>query len=101
MNYNPYFYGVPTTVAQKGLLSSLFGGINLQSVIANTSKTLNVINQTIPIIKQAKPILNNARTMFKVMNEFKKVETPTINNVEKKVEIKKTDFVDNKPVFFM
>ena len=39
--------------------------------------------------------------MFKVMNEFKKVETPTINNVEKKVEIKKTDFVDNKPVFFM
>ena len=89
MNYNPYFYGVPTTVAPKGLFSTLFGGINLQSVIANTSKTLNVINQTIPIIKQAKPILNNARTMFKVMNEFKKVE------------IKKTDFVDNKPVFFM
>ena len=73
----------------------------LSNIIANTSKTLNVINQTIPIIKQAKPILNNARTMFKVMNEFKKVETPTINNVEKKVEIKKTDFVDNKPVFFM
>ena len=101
MNYNPYFYGVPTTVAPKGLFSTLFGGINLQSFIANTSKTLNVINQTIPIIKQAKPILNNARTMFKVMNEFKKVETPTINNVEKQVEIKKTDFVDNKPVFFM
>lgn len=101
MNYNPYFYGVPTQVTQKGLFSSLFQGINLQSIIANTSKTLNVINQTIPIVKQAKPILNNARTMFKVMNEFKKVETPAVNNVEKQVEIEKTDFVDNKPVFFM
>ena len=64
MNYNPYFYGVPTTVAPKGLFSTLFGGINLQSVIANTSKTLNVINQTIPIIKQAKPILDAIKPDF-------------------------------------
>ena len=29
MNYNPYFYGVTTKVASKGLLYTLFGGINL------------------------------------------------------------------------
>ena len=31
--------------------------------------------QGIPLIKQARPIIKNAKTMFKVMNEFKKIRT--------------------------
>lgn len=84
--YNPYFNAYPymmgiSQVPRVGLMSRIFGrGINFSSILSGTQKTLNVVNQTIPIIKQATPIMKNAKTMFKVMNEFKKVDTPTSNN---------------------
>lgn len=72
MGYYPY-----ATIPQKaGLFSSLFKGGGLSSIISGTQKTLGVINQAIPVIKQVKPVVNNAKTMFKVMNEFKKTDTP-------------------------
>jgi hypothetical protein len=96
------------TVAQTprvGLFKNLFGGINLSSILSGTSKTLNVVNQAIPLVKQAGPIMKNAKTMFKVMNEFKKVETPsTSSNIVKKdlnqPKIEKT--INNSgPTFFL
>lgn len=78
--YNPYFNNIPymATGARTGLFSKILGGnkLNLSSILSGTQKTLNIVNQTIPIIKQASPIMKNAKTMFKVMNEFKKVDTP-------------------------
>lgn len=79
--YNPYF-GVPSAIAtpnvSRGLLRGLLGrGINWGSILNNTQRTLGIINQAIPVVKQVSPIVNNAKTMFRVMNEFKKVETPT------------------------
>lgn len=75
MYYNNFFpyqnMNMPTTgvSSKKGLLSGLFGlsRINWGSLLNNTQKTLNVINQAIPVYYQIKPIYNNARTMFKVM----------------------------------
>lgn len=83
--YNPYF-GVPTALttpnASRGLLRGLFGrGINWGSILNNTQRTLGIINQAIPVVKQVSPIVNNAKTMFRVMNEFKKVETPTSESI--------------------
>ena len=90
MNYYPYFNSIPymavTPTAKPGILKSLFGNLNLSSIINGTQKTLNIVNQTIPLIKQAGPVINNAKTMFKVMNEFKKVDavnTQEISNIEK------------------
>lgn len=81
MNYYPYFNGVPymtaAPVARTGLFGNLFRGINFSSILSGTQKTLGIVNQAIPLVKQAKPVLNNAKTMFRVMNEFKKVDTPT------------------------
>ena len=76
--YNPYLMSYPyvSGVTNQGLFSRLFGGLNLSSILSGTQKTLNIVNQTIPLVKQAAPIVRNAKTMFKVMNEFKKVETP-------------------------
>lgn len=104
MNYNPYFYNMPNyaiNYAKPGLFSRLFNGINFSSILSGTQKTLNVINQTIPIVKQAGPLMKNAKTMFKVMNEFKKIDTPINKKVSKpnNVEIKKQE--DNGPVFFI
>ena len=83
--YNPYFYSYPyapigTEIAKTGMFSRLFGGINMSSILSGTQKTLKIVNQTIPLIKQASPIIKNAKTMFKVMNEFKKVDTPSNNS---------------------
>ena len=73
--YNPYFYNIPNAAASAsspGLLKSLFGkGINWGSLLSNTQKVIGIANQ------QISPVMQNAKTMFKVMNEFKKVDTPT------------------------
>ncbi len=78
--YNPYFSIYPTTTATSpGLLGRLFGGggIKWGSLLSGTQKVLGVANQAIPVIRQISPVMKNAKTMFKVMNEFKKVDTPT------------------------
>lgn len=114
--YNPYFTAYPFAASvgtRTGLFSRLFRGINMSSILSGTQKTLNIVNQTIPLIKQAQPILRNAKTMFRVMNEFKKVDTPisaqkSTNNktdVIKEDSLKKetTQYVSNSnygPTFF-
>lgn len=97
MNYYlPYMTPYIGNTSSTGLLSKIFkNGINWSSFLTNAQKTLNIVNQTIPVIKQMKPVVNNAKTMFKIMNEFKKVDTPKPNE---KVEIVNSN-ADN-PTFF-
>lgn len=82
--YNPYFYTMPTSFAtpKVGLFSRLFGnsGITLGGILNGTQKALSFANQAIPLVKQVKPMIGNAKTMFKVMNEFKRVEKPKTQN---------------------
>ena len=78
--YNPYYYMAPTINSGlgRGLLSgSIRNGINWSSILNGAQRTLNLVNQAIPLVKQAAPMVRNAKTMFKVMNEFKKVEGPS------------------------
>lgn len=108
MNYNNFVpYYIPQTTRTNSITSLFKNNFNLNSILTNANKTLNIINQVIPIIKQATPLVKNTKTMFKVMNEFKKVDTPTtvvkkeeeiVNNEGKKVE--KTQR-DEGPIFFM
>ena len=75
--YNPYFYSMPSAAASAskvGLLSKLFGktGTTLSGILSGTQKVLNIANQAIPLVKQVGPMMNNAKTMFKIMNEFKR-----------------------------
>lgn len=76
--YNPYLYSLPVETASSSLLSR----ISLSSIINGTSKTLNLVNQAIPVFKQMSPIVKNAKTIFNVMNEFKKTDEESINEVE-------------------
>lgn len=115
MNFYPYYnfpYTSFTQVPKVGGLKSLFGNIKWGSILSGTQKTLNVINQAIPIIKQAGPVINNAKTMFRVMNEFKKVDLPQENIIQNNISnninsnntndtnIKTIKKIDNGPVFF-
>ena len=60
--FNPY-----SAVAKEGLFSALKTKINWGTILTNTQKTLNIVNQAIPLVYQVKPIINNAKTIFKVM----------------------------------
>ena len=96
MNFsNPYYYTFPTTLTQPkiGLLERLFGstGVSIGNFLNGTQKVLNIAKQTIPLVKQVKPMIGNAKTMLKVMNEFKKTDKP---NLIAKEEIKSTQ-IDN------
>ena len=94
--YMPYFNMYPNMVsnivpgvsASKGIFSRLLKGFNWGSILNTTQKTLGIVNQALPVIKQVTPVMKNAKTIFKVMNEFKKTETPT--NIE--------DSQDNKTI---
>ncbi len=126
MNYSPYmapYSYIPmgaASTASRGVLRGLFGGgINFSSILTGTGKVLNIVNQSIPVIRQATPVLKNAKTMFKVMSEFKKSDTPASNNNSNNVSnsngnnsnVKtgteettstKTDYsISNGPTFFM
>ena len=78
--YNPYFYSIPNSTSA-GLFSRLLGGrsLTLSGILNGTQRALNFANQAIPLVKQVKPMIGNAKTMFKVMNEFKRSETPKQN----------------------
>lgn len=106
MNYYLPFNTIPYETQNIGLINRIFkNGINWSSILTNTQKTLNIINQTIPVIKQAKPVINNVKTMFKVMNEFKKVDTPIKKETQKEA-INQTSNQpsinnQNNPTFFL
>ena len=85
--YNPYFYTIPNNIAtpKVGLLTKLFGrsGITIGNILNGTQRALNFANQAIPLVKQVRPMIGNAKTMFRVMNEFKRTEKPIQNNIVK------------------
>lgn len=103
--YNPYFSYIPYGINQTtpNIFKRLTSGINFRSILSGTQKTLNFVNQLIPTIKQITPIVRNAKTMFNVMNEFKKSDKNTskaTNNISKTNEnifVKK----NNAPTFFI
>lgn len=112
--YNPYIGMYPYTAspATTGLVSRALGtsGIKWSSILSGTQKVLGIANQAIPVIKQVKPVVNNAKTMFRVMNEFKKVDVPTTStnstvdteNEVENLEVENTSYQNqNGPTFFI
>ena len=97
MNYNPYYYMTPymaQTPIRNGIFNGIFRnvrGINWSSILGGTQKALNIANQAIPVIKQITPMINNAKTMFRVMNEFKKVETPEVSNSDEQLIVESNE----------
>lgn len=116
--YNPYFVSIPPVISTQkvGLFSRIFNGINLGKILNGTQKVLNFANQTIPLVQQVKPMIGNAKTMLKVMNEFKKNEKSSDTttkiipqkNIEKTNKIEEKQLLENKtydnnigPTFFI
>lgn len=116
--YNPYLFSMPANYmvpkATGGILSRIFGsgGIKFGSILNGTQRVLNFTNQLIPVVKQVQPMVKNAKTMFRVMSEFKKNDYKNTDNGKKEYKNtiqKKEDNVDTVnnsysnqgPTFFM
>ncbi len=62
--------------------TSLFSKINWSSLLSNTQKTLNVVNQAIPLYYQIKPVFNNIKTLGRIGKEFTKIgNSSTTDNI--------------------
>ena len=105
--YNPYMYVMPSS-QNIGILGRLFGktGISISNFLNGTQKVLNIANQTIPLVKQVKPLIGNAKTMFKIMNEFKKtdisnsIKTNNLKTTNNYIEDNNINYENNGPIFF-
>ncbi len=101
--YNPYYMMSP--IPQTSRISSLFGkgGINFNTLLNGAQRVLGLANQALPLIKEAAPMMRNAKTMFKVMNEFKKIDTPSKSKTEKSngdIKSNNRELTNNGPTFF-
>ena len=102
---NPTVAGNTLRAARPSLLAS-FSKIKWGSILNNTQKTLNVINQAIPVYYQVKPIMNNLRSFGKIMSAFNSADTKTDNisnnnpNPSTNEPIEKED-TDGLPTFFI
>ncbi len=108
-------YGFTPIPRGGGLFSRLFGGrglasgINWGTMLNNTQKTLNIINQAIPIAYQVKPIMNNARTMFKIIgavkgdNNSSNITSTNNGNSNSTYSNNNNNYIsnDNKPIFYL
>ena len=97
--------------AKQGLFSLLKGKINWSSLLSNTQKTLNIINQAIPVFYQVKPLWNNTKTVFRIMGALKEDDKKPTNNFNYNqnkarkdstyTNINNTFQNDNTPSFFL
>ena len=80
--YNPYYLVNPVNMNGVSSVGGLFGrsGLTFSSILNGAQKALGLFNQALPLIKEAAPMMRNARTMFRVMNEFKKLDAPSNNS---------------------
>ena len=119
-NQIPYMMATPSmaSVPQSALgatktlgISSFLGKINWSSLLSNTQKTLNVVNQAIPLYYQVKPVFNNIKTLGKIGKEFTKTDnnmnnsTNLNNNVNNISSSNNTNEINSefvpKPTFFL
>ena len=102
--YNPYYMAGPVfTMARPTLFGALrnsLRSINFGGILNGTQKTLNIVNQAIPLVKQVTPAFRNAKTMFKVMNEFKKTDFPKRYNKVNTTQNNTADYGEG-PRFFV
>ncbi len=67
--------------AAKAAGTSFLGKINWASILSNTQKTLNVVNQAIPLYYQVKPVFKNLGALGRITKEFSKMGNVNSNEV--------------------
>lgn len=104
---------VGTASAASKVGSSLLSKINWASLLSNTQKTLNVVNQAIPLYYQVKPVFKNIKALGRIGKEFSKIGNEsnlnvsnnqnTNNKLPKSEKVVENSSVSNipEPTFFL
>ena len=98
-NFYPYNNSLNSLPIKKGFNLFNLKNIKWSSILNNTQKTLNVINQAIPVYYQVKPIWGNAKTMLRMVSALKDTNSST-NNINNNNNIK-SETNEQGPVFFI
>ncbi len=105
MTVNPYLQGssingIQNIVRPRAGLFKGLSGIKWGTILNNTQKTLNVINQAIPVYYQIKPIFTNVRSLGKLISAFNTEDSSKdfSNNINE-MNVKKEN--KNSPTFFI
>ena len=77
--------------------ASLLSKINFSSILTNTQKILNVINQAVPLYYQTKPLIKNIKTVGKIGKEFSKINTYSSSNNDQKNNV--NNYVNQSKVY--
>lgn len=91
---------IPFQGTGMGLKKTGLAGINWGSLLNNTQRTLNVINQAIPVYNQIKPIWNNAKTMLRLFGEFSKLNATNTLATDQLINTTKAINNNDGPSFF-
>lgn len=107
-------YGLPPIPRGGGLFSRFFSrpllsNINWGTMLSNTQKTLNIINQAIPVFYQVKPMVNNAKTMLKIIGAVRGTSNNNNNNNSNNISNNSTNTSlltenttsNNQPIFYL
>ncbi len=116
MYNNPYYYPygnginyinpavMQTAIRPKRGLFKGLSNIKWGTVLNNTQKTLNVINQAIPVYYQMKPIFGNIKSFSRLMSAFNEEDSSsnkTLENSENTTNISTKKENKNSPTFFI
>lgn len=84
--------------AAKAAGTSFLGKINWASILSNTQKTLNVVNQAIPLYYQVKPVFKNLGVLGRITKEFSKMGNVNSNEVNQtnNVQTETQNVINNK-----
>ena len=110
-NYYPYMnmgrqMGMSAAKVAKPSIFKSLASIKWGSILTNTQKTLNVINQAIPVYYQIKPIYHNLKSFGKIMSAFNDnssdTKTNLTNNLNQNANLEtKKENSSNQPTFFI
>jgi hypothetical protein len=101
------FYPYQNIGTKTGLFSLFKGKINWSTLLNNTQKTLNILNQAIPVFYQVKPMWNNTKTIFKIIGAVKDDGKRDSNlnpnrNIQKTNQYINNNYInENTPNFFL
>lgn len=74
--FNQIPYGAASPFLSSGTAKTSFlSKINWSTLLSNTQKTLNVVNQAIPLYYQVKPIFGNIKTLGRISKELGNIKT--------------------------
>ena len=89
------------SIGRSALNANFLTKINWSSLLSNTQKTLNVVNQAIPLYYQVKPVFTNLKSINKIAKEFTNNTSNNTSNSISNSNLTNSNNTNHNPTFFI